>query len=117
MAEVCTRQLDEFNDDMLLPELVDIPVTRNARFESLVDLVDIYPNPATDYVLIELEMEKNQQGVFSLYSLDGALVKKEIFNSHFGPGLVEIADVVRGTYTYEILISEMTLKSGKLIVQ
>lgn len=102
---------------MLLSELLHDPTTRSMEFRPITEFVKVYPNPATDYVLIDLVMEKNQQGEFVLYGLDGSLVKKEIFNSHFGPGLVELADMARGAYTYEILISETSLKSGKLIVQ
>ncbi|MCB0762951.1 MAG: T9SS type A sorting domain-containing protein, partial [Flavobacteriales bacterium] len=111
------RELGGYRTEMLLPQLVDVATTRSMEFQSLVDLVKVYPNPASNYVLIDLKMEKEQVAQFTIFGLDGAIVKQFDFNSFFGPGLIELENVATGAYTYEVLIGETSLKSGKLIIE
>ncbi|MFT5183957.1 MAG: hypothetical protein ACI84C_001085 [Flavobacteriales bacterium] len=111
------RELNDYHNEMLLPQLVEIPRTRSMQFEPLGNFVKIYPNPASNYVLVDLEMEKDQFGQFTLFGLDGSIVKQASFNSFFGPGLVEIDEIARGVYTYEISISQTQMKTGKIILK
>ncbi len=38
-------------------------------------------------------------------------------DSFFGPGLIKLEEIAKGVYTYEVSISKIQMKSGKIIVK
>lgn len=72
-----------------------IPLT--AAPEVNADFSRIFPNPVSDFLSIEIDAE---EGVFSLYDLDGKLINTAAL-SH-GKNILPVAPLPEGCYLYEI---------------
>jgi hypothetical protein len=74
--------------------------------------VDIYPNPATDF--IKIRKKKNDKLTFHLYNIEGKLIRKFSLDK----GLEEIKltpELDSGFYFYKIVDEKESAVSGKLI--
>lgn len=82
--------------------------------ESLTDkyIVSIYPNPTENHVLFEFEEELKHINL-KIYDVNGRLViEKEDRNTRSFQ--VDLIDLPKGSYLYNIIADKSELKSGKL---
>lgn len=101
----------EFNTNWF--EAVKAPIT--GLETSKINSFNIYPNPATSVVNIEIKPTIEKQKV-SIYSTSGQLVKlTEITES--GTVRIDISDLRKGFYLVEIQNKKGEAKSAKLFVQ
>ncbi len=80
--------------------------------ESSKNKLKIYPNPANDFIFIDLEEEKETE--ITIYSLMGNLVKKEKFNDNLIR--VNVEGLVSGVYIIQIH-SNGSFERQKFIIQ
>jgi hypothetical protein len=74
-------------------------------------LIEIYPNPATDYIHITLP-ENIQHAVFTLYDMQGkTLVQQQINNQD----VVLVSNLAAGIYIYNVR-TDKEKQTGKLII-
>jgi hypothetical protein len=65
--------------------------------------VQIYPNPASDVLHVELEMLKAGEVVIELYSMSNTLVyKEEIKKSGAAESLIHVEGIAPGVYALRI---------------
>ena len=79
-------------------------------------IVKLYPNPATDYVILDLQ--KNYKSGLTIYVYNGVLGKK-VFESVNAPSKITInlGDFNRGVYIYHVVDPNgKILESGKFQV-
>lgn len=98
------------NDSAL--EIVYAPVGLNEL--SLNKQVKLYPNPASDFVTLNIDNIGNDIIIVNVYNVVGALVKSDRLNK--SNQQFNIADLRNGAYVIQIKYKESTV-SHKLIIQ
>ena len=76
--------------------------------------IHIYPNPAKDYVYVDIEATNFKQSEIELFDIQGKLVKKAKLNAKQG-NRVDVSNLNSGAYTYNVMLNGKTI-SGKVII-
>ncbi len=85
-----------------------------------IDILDldkaayIYPNPASDIVILSISSNSNSDITMNIYNVMGALVKSEMLKQNHQQ--INIGDLCNGIYMVEI-ISNVFIEKQKLIIQ
>jgi len=83
------------------------------QLENTSTMYQVFPNPAKEYVLIE--MSENHNVLFKLFTLTGQMVLQEQVK---GSGQkINILNLKEGLYIYKILDDKGKLITGKLIIK
>ncbi|HPB19550.1 MAG TPA: T9SS type A sorting domain-containing protein, partial [Bacteroidales bacterium] len=64
---------------------------------------DIYPNPATDYINIQLENSNVNSFILNIYDILGNLILNESVNNFQNVYILNISNYNRGTYILNII--------------
>ena len=90
-------------------------------YESLNDieinnqsLVNVYPNPAKDFINVDIEATNFKQSEIELFDMQGKFVKKAKLNAKQG-NRIDVSNLNSGAYTYNVSLNGKTI-SGKVIV-
>lgn len=78
--------------------------------------VNIYPNPVTEYSLIEFDNEENKTYAFTLYNINGQKIRK-ISDIRTNRIELEITDLSRGIYFFHLNSDTGSYFKGNFIVQ
>ncbi len=76
--------------------------------------IKVYPNPARDYVYVDIEATNFEKGEIELFDMQGKLVKKAKLSAKQG-NRVDVSNLNAGTYTYNVSLNGKTIR-GKVIV-
>ena len=76
--------------------------------------VKIYPNPAKDFINVDIEATNFKQSEIELFDIQGKLVKKAKLNSKKA-NRIDVSNLNSGAYTYNVMLNGKTI-SGKVIV-
>ena len=87
--------------------LIDIATKEKER-------IKVYPNPAKDYIYVDIEVTNFKKGEIELFDIQGKLVKKAFLSVKLG-NRVDVSNLNAGAYTYNVSLNGKTL-SGKVIV-
>jgi len=82
--------------------------------QPIQDLISIYPNPAADYVIIEVRINNNEQTLLRITDIERRVILQKTI-SRSGLHEINTASLARGVYHIE-LISEKFNVSKKLII-
>ena len=77
--------------------------------KELIDLsikVEIYPNPASDFITLVIDRNTNTDFILNIYNLTGALVKTERLK--YNHQQINIGDLRNGIYMVEIRSKGLT---------
>jgi len=95
------------------------PFTQVKNVENIKE-VKLFPNPSTELVFIEFNLEKPENLNFNLYDLQGKLVKK-ILNEHTKKGMnnfsFNVNPLPAGIYLLQIESKDQLIASQKIIKQ
>ncbi|MCB2195914.1 MAG: T9SS type A sorting domain-containing protein [Bacteroidetes bacterium] len=76
----------------------------------------VFPNPATEYVMVELQSDEIKDGIIQMYDMNGRLVYNEKFNVTQGPNRIELSDLSSSQYILKVSNSSgEVLQTFKLI--
>lgn len=89
-------------------------ITSASKITSESTLFNIYPNPASDIVLLNIGNTNNLDWTLHIYNAVGALVKSEILKQNRPQ--INIEDLCNGIYLVEAKSNELNIKQ-KLIIQ
>ncbi|MBP1646320.1 MAG: C-terminal target protein [Bacteroidetes bacterium] len=78
------------------------------------ETIKVYPNPAKDYIYVDIEANNFKKGEIELFDIQGKLVKKTKLESKQG-NRINVSSFKAGAYTYNVNINGKTI-SGKLII-
>ncbi len=78
------------------------------------EVIKVYPNPAKDFVCVDIEATNFEKGEIELFDMQGKLVKKAKLNAKQG-NRVDVSNLNAGAYTYNVSLNGKTI-SGKVIV-
>ena len=78
------------------------------------ETIKVYPNPARDYINVDIEATNFKQSDIELFDMQGKLVKKAKLKSKQG-NRINVSNLNAGAYTYNVSINGKTI-SGKIIV-
>lgn len=78
------------------------------------ETLSVYPNPSSDLMYVQLEHEY-QELEFFLYSIEGVLLKKEIFKN-MSLGKIDVGDLPKGTYLLRAKCNGTDLKTKVISV-
>lgn len=98
-------QQQESTTSLTIPENIETPSAE----------ILVYPNPATDYVNINMtgyEFE-NQQGSFKLYDYQGRLLKQNAINQ--AESQVDLNDLSSSIYILQVFVDNQVLKTFKIV--
>jgi hypothetical protein len=74
----------------------------------------VYPNPATDQLNIEMDINLNENPEMMIRSIDGRTIKRERISNRFTN--IDLSNVPSGLYMIEFRTND-SIESGKLIVK
>ena len=88
---------------------------------SIIDIVSgekesvkVYPNPAKDYVNVDIECTNFKSSDIELFDMQGRIVKKEKLKAKQG-NRVDVSSLSAGAYSYNVSLNGKTI-SGKIII-
>ena len=76
--------------------------------------IKVYPNPAKDYIYVDIEASNFKSSDIELFDMQGRLVKKEKLKSKQG-NRINVSNLNAGAYTYNVSVNGKTI-SGKVII-
>ncbi len=76
--------------------------------------IKVYPNPAKDYVYVDIEATNFEREEIELFDMQGKLVKEAKLSAKQG-NRVDVSNLNAGAYTYNVSLNGKTI-SGKVIV-
>jgi len=76
--------------------------------------IKVYPNPAKDYINVDIECTNFKASDIELFDMQGRLVKKEKLKSKLG-NRIGVSNLNAGAYTYNVSLNGKTI-SGKVII-
>lgn len=74
----------------------------------------LYPNPATDYAIIDLDAGLQLEEI-TLYNIQGKLIKHQTFSTA-SQYRIELANLAHGEYFLEMILSDKQIFTKKLIL-
>ena len=89
-------------------------VSNIKEFYDLSIKVEIYPNPASDYVTLVIDRNSNADLILNIYNIMGSLVKTELLKHN--QQQINIGDLSNGIYMIEIK-SKGLIGNQKLIIK
>jgi hypothetical protein len=78
------------------------------------ETIKVYPNPAKDFVYVDIEATNFKKGEIELFDMQGKLVKKAKLSAKHR-NRVDVSNLNGGAYTYNVSLNGKTI-SGKVIV-
>ena len=78
------------------------------------ETIKVYPNPAKDYIYVDIDATNFDKGEIELFDMQGKLVKRAKLNAKQG-NRVDVSNLNAGAYTYNVSVNGKTV-SGKIIV-
>ena len=78
------------------------------------ETIKVYPNPAKDFVYVDIEATNFEKGEIELFDMQGKLVKKALLCAKQG-NRIDVSNLNAGAYTYNVSLNGKTI-SGKVIV-
>lgn len=78
------------------------------------EAIKVYPNPAKDFIYVDIEAANFEKGDMELFDMSGKLVKKAKLSVKEG-NRIDVSKLNSGAYTYNISLNGKTI-SGKVIV-
>lgn len=81
---------------------------------NLDNLISVYPNPASDFIIVNLDNVNNAKTTLTIFSVTGAIIRTEAIQQN--QKQFNVKDLSNGIYTIEIKSSEGS-KKQKLIIK
>lgn len=81
--------------------------------ETPIELVHVYPNPASDYIMVNLSTDSNESAVITIMDINGRVCLK---NTIISGQPLSVANLAGGIYFYQIKDTDKTY-NGKLIIK
>jgi hypothetical protein len=78
------------------------------------ETIKVYPNPAKDYIYVDIEATNFDKGEIELFDMQGKLLKRAKLNAKQG-NRVDISNLNAGAYSYNVSLNGKTI-SGKIII-
>ena len=101
-----------------LPEWTNAPPLRKKKVDKIkntpIKQVQVFPNPAKDYVNIELIETPSSNTFFEAYNIKGELTAKCLFTSN--SLVISTTQWAEGVYTYKITTEGNAIEQGKFTV-
>lgn len=87
-------------------------------FEAENKMLEVWPNPATDFLHIKRHNTalQNEQQVFRLFDVQGKIVFSKNLTAEKNDFSVDVSKFKTGIYTYQFLGGKMDVETGKVLV-
>ena len=77
-------------------------------------LSNAYPNPASNFVNFDVEMQNVQSASIAIYNMMGQeVIRQDINDSHVS---INVSDLTDGVYFYSLIVNNETVKTNKLVI-
>jgi hypothetical protein len=93
-----------------------IPASIN-NFNKSINNLSNYPNPASDYTIIDYSVTSTQATQLVVKNLLGAVIYSTDLSSSNGKVYINTSDFVDGVYFYSVLNNNTPISTKKLIVR
>ena len=104
-------------------KMVNFAIAKSKEKEESTGLTcKIYPNPSSDFIVVEMPKQKNVAKVeVKIFTIDGKLVKSKTFNDLLGANdklllELDVSDLLAGEYVVNILINDDDLRTNKITI-
>ncbi|MBP1629947.1 MAG: hypothetical protein H6Q15_840 [Bacteroidetes bacterium] len=74
----------------------------------------VYPNPAKDFVLVDIEADRFDKADIEIYDLNGRMVKSSRLSAKVG-NRIDVSDLKAGVYSYRVVLNGKGV-SGKIVI-
>ena len=102
-------------DDRLLC-LQEGVILREQNKSVISNYYKVYPNPTSNQVYINYNVEEDDQTIFLLYDGVGKLLLKKNLNPHQNELVIQVTDYENGIYFYEIVTNKNKDVNGKIVI-
>jgi hypothetical protein len=79
--------------------------------------VSVWPNPSTDWLNIDYDLEESKPLVLNILDASGRLVLSRNLNGAKGTEQLQVKNWAPGAYIYQLKSAEEVLETGKFVVQ
>ncbi len=80
--------------------------------------INVFPNPARDYVVIDLKEAQTETNMyFEIYSFNGQKVSSKTMDTGNNPQRIELPGLLPGAYLYRVVAGSKTVTAGKFMIQ
>ncbi|MEA3443637.1 MAG: T9SS type A sorting domain-containing protein [Bacteroidota bacterium] len=94
---------------------VNYIVTNNVD-EAFSTRIEIYPNPATDIVKFDYQINSANNSWFTFYNMLGNKVKSINLDKSFGNLIIPVDDLEAGIYFYSVIVNGDAIKTNRLVI-
>ena len=114
-AKVTYTFYDERNQDVKYSFVVNFKYQPDAVEEINTIFSNAYPNPASNFVNFDVEMQNVQSASIAIYNMMGQeVIRQDINDSHVS---INVSDLTDGIYFYSLIVNNETVKTNKLVVR
>lgn len=85
--------------------------------DPVVTLSNLYPNPASNKVSINYNLNGANNARMEIRNILGSVVKIQEINETSGQINIDVSDLTNGVYFYSFIVNEQVIKSTKLVIQ
>ncbi|MBP1646196.1 MAG: secretion protein [Bacteroidetes bacterium] len=78
--------------------------------------INVYPNPAKDYILVDIDTKNFKKGELELIDMQGKLVKKEKLKTQ-KENRIDVSSLEAGTYSYNVSLNGISFGGMIIIVK
>lgn len=108
------KETMNFNYDMVIANAYHPFELREAIIDNItVNDIHVYPNPANNFLIIEIKNEDFERLYFYLYDINGKLLKSEKLETN--RTLISIEDLLPATYILRIIQNQEEVETQKII--
>jgi hypothetical protein len=80
-------------------------------------LFHLYPNPTTDFLNLDFDIDYSRSFTFRIYSIIGGLVLQQELSGLQNRNTIELSDLRKGLYLYTIQEENRILKTGNITLE
>jgi Secretion system C-terminal sorting domain len=89
----------------------------NKQVEVSENMVNVYPNPASDQITIEYNMPTASIGKFVILDILGNIVQQIELNGDVKRVTSSLNKISRGLYMYQYIVDNQVIYNGKLVIK
>lgn len=90
------------------------PATQNSTAVGQMASIYVYPNPANDYLTVEL-MDETENAVITIYSILGSVMKTIRVNQSIQQ--IDVSDLEVGIYLVTSILSEGSISTERIVIE
>ncbi|MFU8844975.1 MAG: T9SS type A sorting domain-containing protein, partial [Bacteroidales bacterium] len=116
-----SMDLLNFNEPIIVPDMTksakEIEFERLSNIAKGVKQLEIFPNPAKDYIVVKWDNGAgSEQVMVNVYSSDGKVIRECRFIGFSDQQVIKLGDLPSGTYYVSLIVNRKIIASEKFAI-